>query len=297
MTDYGQSLRFGYFLVPEPGTPTISTAQHVDRLGLELLAIQDHTCQRSFGDTLVMMGAILSATSRVHVMPDLACLPLRPPAALARTIATLDGLHGGRAELSLGGGAFWDAAEAFGGPRMTPGEARAALSDAIHVIRLTWTGLEGMRFDGEHYRLSGAQAGPVPAHPISISLGVTGRDALTLAGEMADGWLPWSSFVPPGQLCEGHRIIDEAAQGAFREPTAVRRLYHVQGVITERTSGGFLQGSVTQWADELAELALDHGIDTFIFGGDPAQLSSFACEVAPAARELVTKERSGSRSH
>ena len=48
-------------------------------------------------------------------------LPLRPPAVLARAAASLDLLSGGRFELGLGAGAFWDAIEAMGGPRRTPG--------------------------------------------------------------------------------------------------------------------------------------------------------------------------------
>ena len=67
---------------------------------------------------------VAAPTSRVRVAPNVANLPLRPPAVLARSAASLDLLSGGRVELGLGAGAFWDAIEANGGPRRTPGEAR-----------------------------------------------------------------------------------------------------------------------------------------------------------------------------
>lgn len=294
MNDYGQPLQFGYFLVPEAGTPMLRTAQDVDRLGLDLIGIQDHPYQGRYVDALALMGSILASTSRVRVFPDVACLPLRPPAVLAKTLASLDALHSGRAELGLGAGAFWDAIEAFGGSRRSTSQARAALEEALHIMRLMWTGMRGLRFDGAHYRLANAQAGPVPAHPINVWLGVTGPKSLALAGEFADGWLASSRYVPPAKLLEGHKIIDEAAQIVDRVPGAIRRIYNLHGSIDESANGGFLQGPAHQWADELTELALGHGIDTFIFAGDPGQLSAFAREVAPAVRERAAKERSNS---
>lgn len=57
---------------------------------------------------------------------------------LARSLASLDLLSGGRIELGLGAGAFWEAIEAMGGPRRAPGAAVQALEEAIEVIRQVW---------------------------------------------------------------------------------------------------------------------------------------------------------------
>jgi alkanesulfonate monooxygenase SsuD/methylene tetrahydromethanopterin reductase-like flavin-dependent oxidoreductase (luciferase family) len=90
---------------------------------LEYVAVQDHPYQRRFVDTFALMSAILATTTSVRVFPDVANLPLRPPAVLAKTAATLDVLSGGRFDLGLGAGGFWDAIDGYGGARRTPGEA------------------------------------------------------------------------------------------------------------------------------------------------------------------------------
>ena len=190
MTDHGHDVSFGYFLIPNADDPLVSTAQEVERLGLDYIGVQDHPYQRRFVDTWTLLSMIAATTERVRVFPDVACLPLRPPAVLAKAAASLDLLSGGRVELGLGAGAFWDAVEGYGGPRRGPGEALAALAEAIQVIRKVWSGERNLRFEGEHYRLAGVHSGPLPAHPIGIWLGVNGPRALRLAGQVADGWVP-----------------------------------------------------------------------------------------------------------
>ena len=73
-----------------------------------------------------------------------------------------------------------DRIEAMGGRRLAPGEAVAALSEAIDVIRALWdtTGTGVLRVDGEHHSLHGAKRGPAPAHPVDIMS--TPRRELTL---------------------------------------------------------------------------------------------------------------------
>ena len=105
---------FGYFLIPNAADPLLDTARDVERLGLDYVGIQDHPYQRRFVDTFALMSAILATTTRLRVFPDVANLPLRPPAVLAKTAASLDVLSGGRFELGLGAGSFWDAAEGYG---------------------------------------------------------------------------------------------------------------------------------------------------------------------------------------
>jgi alkanesulfonate monooxygenase SsuD/methylene tetrahydromethanopterin reductase-like flavin-dependent oxidoreductase (luciferase family) len=291
MMDYGREVKFGYFLIPNATDPLLATAQEVERLGLDYIGVQDHPYQRRFVDTWTLLSMIAAGTTRVGVFPDVACLPLRPPSVLAKAAASLDLLSGGRVELGLGAGSFWDAIAAYGGPRRSPGEAYAALAEAIEVIRKVWSGERNLRFEGEHYRLAGAQSGPVPAHPIGIWLGVYGPRALRLAGRVADGWVP--SFRGELQpLFDMAARLDDGAAQAGRDPGEIRRVLNVSGAITDGKSEGSLRGPAAQWVEELTALVVQHGFDTFVLWADgPDQLSRFAEEIVPAVRAQVAKER------
>jgi alkanesulfonate monooxygenase SsuD/methylene tetrahydromethanopterin reductase-like flavin-dependent oxidoreductase (luciferase family) len=293
MTDHGREVQFGYSLTPNAADPLLATAQEVERLGLDYIGVQDHPYQRRFVDTWTLLAMIAATTSRVGVFPDVANLPLRPPAVLAKAAASLDVLSGGRVELGLGAGGFWDAIEAYGGPRRSPGEAYAALDEAITVIRKVWSGERNLRFEGEHYRLAGAHSGPVPAHRIGIWLGVYGPRALRLAGRVADGWVPsFRGELRP--LLEMAARLDAGAAEAGRDPGAIRRVLNVGGAITDGASEGVLRGPVGQWTEELTALVVEHGFDTFVLWAEGReQLSRFAEEIVPAVRQQVIQERGG----
>jgi len=291
MPDYGHSIKFGYFLIPNADSPLLSTAREVERLGLDYVAIQDHPYQRRFVDTWVLLSMLAANTSRVGLFPDVANLPLRPPAVMAKAAATIDLLSGGRFELGLGAGAFWDAIEAYGGPRRPPGAALEALAEAIEVIRRIWSGDRNLRFSGQHYHLKGAHSGPVPAHPIGIWLGVNGPRALRLAGQVADGWIP-TFRGDLKKLREMADQLDEAALKAGRDPASIRRILNVSGEITDGESKGILHGPLDQWVDELTDLAVTYGFDTFVLWAEgEGQLPRFAERVAPEVRAQIAVER------
>jgi len=291
MADYGHEIKFGYFLIPNVEMPLLSIAQEAERLGLDYVAIQDHPYQRRFVDTWVLLSMIAASTSRIGLFPDVANLPLRPPAVMAKAAASIDRLSGGRFELGLGAGGFWDAIEAYGGKKRTPGESLDALAEAVEVIRKVWSGERNLRFEGEHYHLRGAHSGPVPAHSIGIWLGVYGPRAVRLAGRIADGWVP--SFRGDLQkIGEMTARLDDAANEAGRDPAGIRRILNVQGAITEGESRGILQGPVDQWVDDLTNLAVTYGFDTFVLWAEGEdQLPRFAEEVIPAVRRQVAAER------
>jgi FAD/FMN-containing dehydrogenase/alkanesulfonate monooxygenase SsuD/methylene tetrahydromethanopterin reductase-like flavin-dependent oxidoreductase (luciferase family) len=220
-------------------------------------------------------------------------LPLRQPAVLARSVASLDLLTGGRIDLGLGAGGFWDAIASLGADRLTPAESVTALSEAIEIIRGIWDAGERrvLRVDGEHHRVSGAKRGPAPAHDIPIWIGAYKPRMLRLVGRQADGWLPSYGYLKDGDLARGNAVIDEAALQAGRHPAQVRRLLNLQGTVAAR-SAGFLQGPVEQWVDELSELALTDGIGTFVVAtDDPTLTAVLGEEIAPAVRERVAAER------
>ncbi|MFI5617933.1 LLM class flavin-dependent oxidoreductase [Streptomyces sp. NPDC051567] len=283
MPDLGHDLLFGIFAPPEAARHRAFTGlvRDADTAGLELLGVQDHPYQPAFLDTWTLLAHLSSVTRHIRLVPAVANLPLRPPAVLARSAATLDILSGGRVELGLGAGAFWDAIEAMDGPRRTPGESVTALEEAINVIRALWTPGPGVRLTGEHYSLKGARPGPFPLHPVGIWLGAYKPRMLRLTGRLADGWLGSTGYAPPDTLAGIGRLIDEGAAQAGRAPGAIRRIYVVDTAHT---------------AQQLTELALVHGISGFLVNADPdgvGDVMRFAAETVPAVREAVARERRG----
>ncbi|WP_265522773.1 LLM class flavin-dependent oxidoreductase [Oerskovia flava] len=297
MADYGHDLQFGTFITPVAAghEHVLSLAQLTDQLGLDLVTVQDHPYQAKFLDTWTLLSVIAAQTVNVRVAPNVVNLPLRPPAVLARSAASLDLLSGGRVELGLGAGAFWDAIVANGGPRRTPGEGVEALEEAIGIVRDVWAADGGsVRRRGTHYDVHGAHPGPAPAHDIGIWVGAYKPRMLRLTGRLADGWLPSLGYLSsPDDLTDLNRVIDDAARAADRSPQAVRRLLNVNGRFTAPGAGrGLLVGPPAQWAEQLTEIALTHGTSTFILGSDdPDDIRRFATEVAPAVREAVEGER------
>jgi alkanesulfonate monooxygenase SsuD/methylene tetrahydromethanopterin reductase-like flavin-dependent oxidoreductase (luciferase family) len=286
---YGRELTFGLSIVPtSTELETARTlARRADELGLELIGIQDHPYQWRFLDTWSLIADLLGRTERIHVFPDVANLPLRGAAMIAKQAASLDVLSGGRFELGLGSGAFWEAVRAMGGPVRSGREALQSLEEAIAVIRAFWSGERTIAVEGEHYSVKGLHPGPAPVHPIAIWLGVGKPRALELTGRLADGWIPSSGWATADNVPAMQRHIDDGAAAAGREASEIRRLYNVSGRIADGAARGLLDGPPEHWADMLAGFAGDLGFDTFVFWPEEEpleQLERFAQEVVPALR-------------
>jgi alkanesulfonate monooxygenase SsuD/methylene tetrahydromethanopterin reductase-like flavin-dependent oxidoreductase (luciferase family) len=289
---YGRPLEFGVSIVPTSADlqQARGLATRADELGLDLIGIQDHPYQWRFLETWSLIGDLLSRTERIRLFPDVANLPLRGPALIAKQAASLDVLSGGRFELGLGAGAFWEAVAAMGGPSRSGREAYEALEEAIRIIRAFWSGERTIAFAGKHYSVRGLHPGPPPAHPIGIWLGVGKPRSLELTGRLADGWVPSLSWATPELVPELQRRIDEGAVAAGREPGEIRRLYNVSGTIEDGPTRALLQGPADHWIETLTSFASDLGFDTFVFwpADEPlAQLERFAEEVVPGLRAAV----------
>lgn len=297
MADYGHDLKFGSFITPGNHNPAgvVELAQLSEHSGLDLVTFQDHPYQPSFLDTWTLLSFVAARTERVTLAPNVLNLPLRRPALIARAVASLDRLAGGRVELGLGTGAFWDAIVAMGAQRLTPGESVDALIEAVEIIRELWdTGNpERLELSGTHHQVVGAKRGPAPAHDVQIWFGAYKPRMLRTVGRIADGWLPSLAYLPGlTTLTEGNAIIDEAAEDAGRNPKSIRRLLNINGSFTEDRGKKLFHGPAHAWAEQAADLALAFGVGTFILGSDdPHDLALFGEEVAPQARELVAAER------
>jgi len=289
---------FGISVAPVAAAYSVIVAQVLaaERGGLDLVGIQDHPYQRRFLDTFVLIADLLARTSRLRFFPDVANLPLRGPTMLAKAAVSLDLMSGGRFELGLGAGSFWEAVAGMGGPRRSGREAAEALEEAIPIIRGALDVGPERRVvsgPGPHYPVPGYPPGPQPAHRVEIWIGAYAPRGMRLIGGLADGWVPSMGRVSVDALRESSKRIDEAALAAGRRPADIRRVYNIGGLISGDAGGhgeGVLVGPVGQWVETLAEWAVDPGIDAFIFwptADELTQVERFAAEVAPAVREAT----------
>ncbi|EYR63480.1 5,10-methylene tetrahydromethanopterin reductase [Actinotalea ferrariae CF5-4] len=281
--DYGHDLLFGSFVTPTAQDPdaVVRLAVASEEAGLDLVTFQDHPYQAGFLDTWTLLTWVAARTERIHLAGNVLNLPLRQPAVLARSAASLDLLSGGRVALGLGAGGFWDAIEAMGGTRLTPGESVDALQEALEIVRGIWATGEraALRVEGTHHRVRGAKRGPAPAHDIPIWVGAYKPRMLRLVGSRADGWLPSLPYLRSFEdLDRGNAVIDAAATAAGRDPGAVRRLLNITPAELD--------------VEVLTRLALEHGVSGFIaMGDDPRPLARLGREVAPAVRDAVAAAR------
>lgn len=282
--------------LPDLDAP-FARAAIADRAGLDLIAVQDHPYNRRMLETWTLLSMLAARTERVHLVTNVANIPLRPPAMLAKQAATLDLLSGGRIELGIGAGAFWQGIAAYGVPHRAPGDAYAAFRDALTIIRGMLDNADGSySYEGEFYRVDGVRPGPGPAHHVPIWMGAVGPRMLRLAGRQADGVLISNSYIPESHLPAIHQSIDEGAAQAGRSPSQIRRGYNLMGAIAPKGSGISLDrglvGSVERWTEAILKLYYEDRMDTFVFwpvaGDEQAQIEVFAQEVVPAVRAALS---------
>jgi FAD/FMN-containing dehydrogenase len=282
MPDYGHSLEFGTFVTPvnDPPEQAVDLAIVSEDLGFDLVTFQDHPYQPSFHDTWTLLTWTAARTTRIRLAANVHNIPLRPPAVLARAAASLDLLSGGRFELAIGAGGFWDAIEAMGGEKLEPGEAVQAFEEAIDVIRGIWDvdDRSPLRAGGRFHHVDGAKRGPAPAHDMPIWVGAIKPRMQRLIARKADGWLPSYGWAKREGLATGNAVIDAEATRVGRDRREIRRLLNV--------------GPADATVDNLVELALEEGVGTFILASDdPTVMAAVARDVIPEVRERVAEER------
>ncbi len=96
MSDYGHELLFGSFLTPGSARPgdVVALAHLCEQIGLDLATFQDHPYQPAYLDTSTLLSFLAARTGTIRLSANVTNLPLRPPAVLARSLASLDLLSG-----------------------------------------------------------------------------------------------------------------------------------------------------------------------------------------------------------
>jgi probable F420-dependent oxidoreductase len=206
-------------------------AERIESLGFEHLLAYDHVLgadpevhtpwrgpynvDTTFHEPFVLFGYLAAVTS-VELVTGIIILPQRQTALVAKQAAEVDLLTNGRFRLGVGLG--WNAVEyeALGADFSSRGRR---LGEQIELMRSLWT-QRSVTHDGTYERVTGAGLAPLPIQrPIPVWFGAASEPAYRRAGRLADGWFPQ---VPPGPALDAARaIVDEAARGAGRDPSAL----------------------------------------------------------------------------
>ncbi len=284
---------FGISVAPTAADHDAIVAQvrAAERAGLDLVGIQDHPYQRRFLDTFALIADLAARTERISFFPDVASLTMRGPTMIAKAAASIDVMSGGRFELGIGAGAFWDAVAGMGGPRRSVGESFDVLEEALPVIRAALDAERSVRAPGPHVVVS-YPPGPPPAHRVEIWVGAYGPRGMRLIGQHADGWVPSMGRARPDSLRAAVARMEDVAAKAGRDPGNIRRVLNIGGSVTDGERGeGVVSGPVELWVEVLAGWAADLGADAFVFwppDTGTGQVERFAQEVVPAVRAALS---------
>lgn len=188
----------------------------------------DHGCF----DPLVALAAIARRTTSVRLGTLTLCAPLRPATVLAKALATLDVVSGGRLTVGMGAGWYEPELVAAGLRLEPPGVRLARLAESVQVLRGMFGG-GPYSFDGAYEQAVGARCLPRPVQRPSppIWVGGKGDRLIELAARHADGWNTAWVWSPDTWLARA-RLLDAACERAGRDPAAVARsvgLYALAG--------------------------------------------------------------------
>lgn len=206
--------------------------QEVERLGFGWISIWDHfyaadmTGDAHCHEAVAIHTALAMSTTRVRCGSLVYCAGYRHPAVLAKAIATIDHLAGGRADIGLGAGWSQSEYQAYGIPFPSAGTRLDILEEAAACV----PGLlrdETTTFTGEHFQLTDARCEPRPvqaALPVWIGGGGEKR-TLRIAARYADGWnVP---FISPDDFARKRAILDRHCEEAGRDPAEIRNAVNV----------------------------------------------------------------------
>ncbi len=222
------------FTEPQEGADyatLLSVAQASERLGFDAFFRSDHYLTMSGSglpgptDAWVTLAGLARETSRIRLGTLVTPVTFRRPGPLAITVAQVDQMSGGRAELGLGTGWFDAEHTAYGIPFPPVGERFARLEEQLEIITGLWETPVGetYSFHGTHYTLSGSPALPKPTQrprpPVLVGGGGPARTP-RLAARFADEYnIPFATLEAS---VAAFGRVREACQEAGRDPGSLR---------------------------------------------------------------------------
>jgi len=204
-------------------------------------------------DPLIWLAYVAAAAPSLRLGTCILILPQRNPVVLAKELATLDHLSGGRVELGIGVGWLKEEFDTLGIPWARRG---ARTDEYIGALRALWAGPEA-EFHGEFVDFEPATCSPRPVGgTIPIMVGGDTPAAIRRAARLADGYFPGTG--DPAVLAGLIRDLGEAVAAAGRPPDAVR----VSAIL------GAQMGDPVAGAERMAELGVSRAmVPAFFFAG------------------------------
>jgi alkanesulfonate monooxygenase len=306
------------FLEPQQGATydqQLAVAQGAERLGFDAFFRSDHFLTMG-GDGLpgptdawITLAGIARETSRIRLGTLLTSATFRLPGPLAVTVAEVDAMSGGRAELGLGAGWFDGEHAAYGIPFPPVGERFDRLEEQLAIITGLWTTPVGSRFnhDGKHYQLADSPALPKPVQQPRPPIIVGGHGPTRtprLAATYADEFnIP---FSPTDFMTTQYARVSGACEAIGRDPASMvfsaaqvvccgrdraeveRRAATIGRSVEDLTTNG-LCGTPAEIVDGLRRLAQTGATRTylqFLTLDDLDHLELLGQEVLPHASQL-----------
>lgn len=261
---------------PFSGMTWLETAKEAEALGYSTVFLPDHFDEGP--GPIAGLAAFAAVTTTLNVGALVFDCDFRHPAVLARELATIDVISGGRLEVGLGAG--WKQADydRSGIPMDRAGVRVSRLQEHAAVLRGLWA--EGpFSFSGDHYEITGLDGTPTPhrAGGPPILVGGGAPRLLRWAGKTAD-IVGVNASIHSGQ-------IDEAAA----QDAAPERIDEKVGWVREGAGDRFDDLEINAWlaAAELTEDASLPGVMAELFGTDEASFKASPLALVGAAGEVA----------
>ena len=283
-------------------------ARTAEAVGFDSIQVGDHIQWHApIHEATVVLATFAAATSRVRIASDVIILPLRDPVLIAKTVASLDVLSGGRMIFGVGVGG--DHPDEYRVMRVPLTERGSRANEMLEIVRGLFDH-ERFSYAGRHFTLEDVAIAPRPVQPrLPIWVGGSAEGALRRAARHGDGWI--GAFVSERKfarlaartrelLAEEKRPADgftfgaflfghmgtDAAQSRAAAAAYIDRVYHLPG---DEIIGRFGIAGPVDAGVELVQSFVDAGADYIVVGPVcgyrewPAQLAAYG--------ELIAKLR------
>lgn len=208
-------------------------ARAAEGMGYEFVATGEHVFfYGPVGNGLIQLAAAAGATTSIKLMSAITLVPLYPTSLLAKQVATLDIVSGGRFNLGVGvGGEFAKEFEACGVP---VSERGARTNEALGLMKRLWSE-DDVVFEGRFNTLSGVTLAPQPASPPAIWISGRSEAAMRRCARYGDGWLPY--MYTPERLADSLATIGQFSEDEDRSEVVKPGLYLFFAVHEDQATG------------------------------------------------------------